>query len=139
MGENSRRDFLLAMAALCVPDIDGSRPLSSQRSAERMKEPQQRDQHSELNRVLGVMPSRPRPTFVTLESTKLVTGWRYKIEFPAEPPNPVFQTPPDLIRAYLFVPDHVNNEKLPAVLAIHQDGPQSHIGKSEPAGLAGDM
>jgi hypothetical protein len=94
MGENSRRDFLLAMAALCVPDIDGSRPLSSQRSAERMKEPRQRDQHSELNRVLGVMPARPRPTFVTLESIKLETGWRYKIEFPAEPPDPIFQTLP---------------------------------------------
>ena len=74
MGENSRRDFLLAMAVLCVPAIDGSTPLSSQGSAERTKQPQQRDQHPELNRVLGVMPSRPRPTFVTLESIKLETG-----------------------------------------------------------------
>lgn len=138
MYENSRRDFLLAMATLWVPVMDGSTPLISQGPAEPMKEPRQRDKHSELNRVLGVMPSRPKPTFVTLESTRLEAGWRYKIEFPAEPPNPIFQTPPDLIRAYLFVPFHVNNQKLPVVLAIHQDGPQSHIGKSEPAGLAGD-
>jgi hypothetical protein len=38
----------------------------------------------------------------------------------------------------LFEPYHKEGEKLPAVLAIHQDGPQSHIGKAEPAGLAGD-
>src|SRR5205085_9397447 len=43
----------------------------------------------------------------------------------------------DKIRAYLFFPHHKPQEKLPAIVAIHQDGPQSHIGKSEPAGLAG--
>ncbi len=137
MGEDSRRDFLFSMAALCLPTLDGAAPQNLHGSPDR-REKRPRGQRSELDRVLGVMPPRPRPTFVTLESTKLGTGWRHKIEFAAEPANPIFQTPPDLIRAYLFVPDHSENQKLPAVLAIHQDGPQSHIGKSEPAGLAGD-
>jgi hypothetical protein len=113
MGESSRRDFLCNMAALCVPTMDGATRQHLYGSAERTEEPLLRSQRSELDRLLGVMPQRPRPTFVTLESTKLETGWRYKIEFPAEPPNPIFQTPPDLIRAYLFVPDHSDNQKRP--------------------------
>ena len=54
-----------------------------------------------------------------------------------ELPDPVFDTPIDRISAYLFVPDRRGEELLPAIVAIHQDGPQNHIGKAEPAGLAG--
>jgi dienelactone hydrolase len=92
----------------------------------------------QLVRVLGEMPVRPKPSFKTLDSTKLDTGWRHKIEYLSEPPDPLFHAPPDLIRAYLFIPDHKDGERLPGIIAIHQDGPQSHIGKLEPAGLAGD-
>jgi dienelactone hydrolase len=91
-----------------------------------------------LARVLGEMPARPVRTFKTLESVKLDSGWRHKIEYLAEPADALFSTPADVIRAYLFVPDHKKGERLPAMIAIHQDGPQSHIGKSEPAGLVGD-
>jgi dienelactone hydrolase len=89
-------------------------------------------------RVLGEMPIRPRPTFKVLESVKLEQGRRDKIEFLSEPAQPLFDAPADMIRAYLFVPDRKNDKLFRAVMAIHQDGPQSHIGKSEPAGLAGD-
>jgi dienelactone hydrolase len=41
----------------------------------------------------------------------------------------------DRVSAYLFLPARVNNQKLPAVLCLHQT---TTAGKSEPAGLAGD-
>jgi dienelactone hydrolase len=96
------------------------------------------DDRAELMRLLGTMPSRPAPRFTLLETVRLPAGTRYKIEFLAEPTDSLLHTPPDLIRAYLFVPEHRDGERLSAVLAIHQDGPQSNIGKSEVAGLAGD-
>ena len=88
--------------------------------------------------VLGEMPARPRVNLKILDSVRLESGWRYKVEYMAEPADPLFEAPPDMVRAFLFVPDHEGKELLPAIVAIHQDGPQSHIGKSEPAGLAGD-
>jgi dienelactone hydrolase len=91
-----------------------------------------------LMRVLGGMPERPTARFKVLDSELLDGGRRDKIEFLAEPPDSLFATPADMIRAYLFVPERKNDKALPAVIAIHQDGPQLHIGKSEPAGLAGD-
>lgn len=133
MNQTSRRDFLTGMAALGVPMAIGP-VLADQKEQQRI----QSDLHGELTELLGIMPVQSKPAFTVLESVKLATGWRYKIEFLSERPDPVFNTPADLIRAYLFVPDHGEGQKLPAILAIHQDGPQSHIGKSEPAGLAGD-
>lgn len=94
--------------------------------------------HQALLLVLGDMPRHPSPAFTTLEMVTLDTGTRYKIEYLSEPPNPMFHEPVDIVRAYLFVPNHRKDEKLAAIIAIHQDGPQFHIGKSEPAGLAGD-
>lgn len=87
--------------------------------------------------VLGDLPERPKAGATVLESVRLPTGWRYKIEYLAEPADPRFDEPADMIRAYLFVPDHAPSEKLPAIIAVHQDGPHTHLGKSEPAGLAG--
>jgi dienelactone hydrolase len=92
---------------------------------------------SQLLSLLGRMPAPPPLQAVTLESVQLENGWRYKIEYLAEKADPLFGEPDDKIRAYLFVPHHKLGTKLPAIIAIHQDGPQSHIGKSEPAGLAG--
>ncbi len=50
----------------------------------------------------------------------------------------MFHGPVDRIRAYLFEPSHNPGTRLAAMVAIHQDGPQSHMGKLETAGLAGD-
>ena len=73
----------------------------------------------------------------TVETVRLANGTRYLIRYVAEPADPVFNTPADTIAAYLFVPER-GNEKLPAIVAIHQDGPNDHIGKREVAGIEGD-
>ena len=39
---------------------------------------------------------------------------------------------------YLFVPNHKIREKLPAIAAIHQDGPNSLKGRLEPTEIDGD-
>jgi dienelactone hydrolase len=91
-----------------------------------------------LMKVLGNMPKPPKLSIDTLEKTSIDNGWRYKIRYLAEDSNTYFHTPKDYITAYLFIPNHINNTKLPAIIAIHQDGAHNYIGKNEPAGLAGD-
>lgn len=88
--------------------------------------------------VLGEFPDPPPLKLDTLEKVELEGGIRYKIVFTVELPDSVFDTPEDRIPAYLFVPDHEVGQKLPAILAIHQDGASREVGKSEVAGLAGD-
>ncbi len=91
-----------------------------------------------LRQVLGVMPPRPAPSFSVLETAAIEGGKRLKVEYLAEPASARLHEPEDRIRAYLFVPDHAPGARLPAILAIHQDGPHTHIGKKETAGLEGD-
>lgn len=98
----------------------------------------QQSKEKQLLRILGDFPIPPALQIETLESVKLDTGWRHKIEYVAEQADPLFDRPIDKIRAYLFVPDHEERQKLPAIVAIHQDGHYTHLGKLEPAGLAGD-
>ena len=88
--------------------------------------------------ALGDFPPRPALDIDTLETVKLPKGFRYKIEFTVEKEDTLFDRPVDKVRAYLFVPEHDKNEKLPAIVAIHQDGPNTHLGKAEPAGIDGD-
>ena len=99
---------------------------------------QVRSRRTAVTNVLGDMPARPPVDLRVLESVELEAGWRYKVEYLAEPADSLFEAPMDIVRAFLFVPEHGEKELLPAIVAIHQDGPQSHVGKSEPAGLAGD-
>ena len=89
-------------------------------------------------RLLGDFPTPPPLSIDTLEVKELEYGHRLKIVYTAELPDTVFGTPLDRIEAYIFVPNQIESEKIPAVVAIHQDGNVSHIGKLEPAGLAGD-
>ncbi len=133
MNQRSRRDFLFSVSAVGAPIAIAPALLGQKRQKD-----VQSDLHGELTQLLAIMPAQPKPVFTVLETVARETGTRYKIEFLSEPPHPVFNTPADIIRAYLFVPDHREGRKIPAIMAIHQDGPQSHIGKSEPAGLAGD-
>src|SRR3972149_4645364 len=98
----------------------------------------QQSKEKQLLKILGYFPILPALQIETLESVRLDGGWRYKIEYVAEDADELFGRPIDKIRAYLFVPDHNEAEQLPAIVAIHQDGPHTHLGKSEPAGLAGD-
>lgn len=128
---NSRREALLALGAgaLCGPALtthaaDGARETSGKSRA--------------LRNLLGHMPDRPKPVFDVIETIAIDGGRRLKIEYLAEPAYPLLHEPEDRIRAYLFVPDHSAGARLPAILALHQDGPHTHIGKRETAGLAGD-
>ena len=93
-----------------------------------------------LHKILGDFPEPPTMQIDTLESLKLNKGWRYKIEYLSEKQDTLFDVPEDRIRAYLFVPFHQKNDKLPGIIAIHQDGnPQNaHLGKLETAGIEGD-
>ena len=88
-----------------------------------------------LLNVLGTFPQRPPVNVDTLESAQLESGWRYKIEYLSEPADNLFDEPEDRIRAYLFIPQHKPDQRLPAIVAIHQDAQYSHLGKFEPAGL----
>ncbi|WP_420460850.1 alpha/beta hydrolase family protein [Neolewinella sp.] len=90
-----------------------------------------------LRNLLGAFPTGVPLDLDTLETVDLEGGVRLKIAYTVELPDPVFDTPIDRISAYLFVPDRQGEERLPAIVAIHQDGPQAHLGKEEPAGLAG--
>jgi len=98
----------------------------------------QKHNEERLLQILGDFPPPPSVEVDTIESVKLETGWRYKIEYVAEGADTLFNRPVDKIKAYLFVPEHKKGEKLPAIVAIHQDGRNTHLGKSEPAGLSGD-
>jgi dienelactone hydrolase len=137
MNKPTRRQLLLRIAATGISTFAAGRskePASSKPPEDKEGE-RKRDA---LTRVLGDMPARPKPAVKVLESVRLEGGRRDRVEYLAEPPDALFATPADTIRAYLFVPDPKNGETLPAMVAIHQDGPQSNIGKAEPAGLAGD-
>ena len=96
-----------------------------------------KSKEDKLLELLGEFPSPPSLAIDTLETTQLENGIRYKIEYTAEKEDTLFNRPIDRIRAYLFVPEHKQNEKLPAIVAIHQDGNRSDLGKLEPAGLGG--
>lgn len=88
--------------------------------------------------ILGKMPTKPVLHIDTLEKKKLDNGWRYKIKYLAEDSNQLFHTPKDFIYAYLFIPNSGKDKKLPAIVAIHQDGNHNYLGYLETAGIAGD-
>ncbi|MDO3641102.1 S9 family peptidase [Mucilaginibacter sp. L3T2-6] len=91
-----------------------------------------------LLKLLGDMPKPPPLTVDTLGKVSIDGGWRYKIRYLSEDSNTYFHSPKDYIDAYLFIPRHTKDTKLPAIIAIHQDGAHNYIGKDEPAGIAGD-
>ncbi len=88
--------------------------------------------------LLGNFPERPDLNIDTLETVQLEKGIRYKIKYLSEPAGGIFDEPVDWINAYLFVPNDLKSETNPAIIAIHQDGANTHLGKLETAGLAGE-
>jgi dienelactone hydrolase len=88
--------------------------------------------------ALGDLPHRRAPSVDTLERVRLDRGWRYRIRYLVEDSNPKFHTPPDIGFAYLLVPDAPSAGRLPAIVAIHQDGSHNFLGAREPVGLGGD-
>ena len=81
---------------------------------------------------LGGAWPEPCPLKPKVEKTEQKDGYRLEtISYEAEPD--------DRIPALLLIPDGVTKDKTaPAICIWHQHGAQWHLGKSEPAGLAGD-
>lgn len=95
------------------------------------------EQKTELIKVLGTMPKGIPLQLDTIESVDVRGGKRLLISYLSEFGDTTFGTPADTIEAYLFIPNEID-APLPAIVAIHQDGPNDHIGKREVAGLEGD-
>lgn len=96
-----------------------------------------RDNRSRLLELLGDFPQPCALNVQVLESVSIEGGVRHKIEYTVEESIAAFDMPEDKVRAYLFVPNQKEKQRLPAIVAIHQDGPHTYLGKLEPAGLDG--
>lgn len=81
-----------------------------------------------LHRLLGRMPARCALRPAVMERVRVPGGVREKVSYVVERG--------DRVQAYLFLPEAPGPH--PAVLCVHQHHRQFHLGKSEPAGLAGD-
>jgi hypothetical protein len=104
VADQTRRQIIAGLGALCIP---GAEQILNTNGAVRNHAGDLResgDLRDRLAGVLGLMPPRPQANFKTLESVKLPSGWRYKIEYLAEAADPVFSTPADTIRAYFLSP-----------------------------------
>lgn len=95
---------------------------------------------TKLLETLGTFPEKKALQIDTLEVTKLKNGFRYKVKYFSEDSISDLGIPQDWIYAYLFIPNDTNTvkQKKAGIVAIHQDGVNYHIGKSEPAGIEGD-
>jgi len=92
---------------------------------------------SKLEEALGLFPNPPPLQIEVLETVPVDSGLRQLIEYVVEEADTIFDRLLDRVRAYLFIPPHQQGQRLPAMVAIHQDGPSTHLGKAEPAGLGG--
>jgi dienelactone hydrolase len=81
-----------------------------------------------FTRLLGRMPARAPLRAKLLERVRLPGIIREKVSYAVEPG--------ERVSAYLFLPE--GQGRHPAALCIHQHHREFHLGKSEPAGLAGD-
>ena len=81
-----------------------------------------------LRRCLGRMPARCSLRASVVERVAVSGGVREKVSYVVERG--------ERVHAYLFLPETPGPH--PAVLCVHQHHRQFHLGKSEPAGLAGD-
>lgn len=132
------RDHTLSRRSAMTAGVAAALAPAMLPSPARAAAPAPKARDAALLALFGPMPPRPKPQFTVLETTGIEGGQRLKIEYLAEAAYPPLGEPEDRVRAYLLVPAHTAGQKLPAILAFHQDGPQYHIGKAEPAGLAGD-
>ena len=81
-----------------------------------------------LTRLLGLTPARCALGPKVTERVHLPGIVREKVSYAVEPG--------ERVSAYLFIPEGA--EPRPAILCIHQHHREFHLGKSEPAGLAGN-
>jgi dienelactone hydrolase len=81
-----------------------------------------------FTRLMGRTPARAPLRAKLLERVRLPGIVREKVSYAVEPG--------ERVSAYLFLPE--GKGRRPAVLCIHQHHREFHLGKSEPAGLAGN-
>ena len=81
-----------------------------------------------LRTLLGSMPEAPAPAPRVLEQVDPGGIVRQKVTYVV--------APRERVSAYLFLP--AGGTRMPAVLCLHQHHHEYHLGKSEPAGVAGD-
>lgn len=123
----TRRRFLqtsgLALGSAAVAARADNTPDSTMKSEESL---------NHLVNCLGGPWPEPCPLNFQLKDSVQKDGYRIEtITFDAEPG--------DAIPAHLLIPDSATADApAPAVAVWHQHGGQYHLGKSEPAGLAGD-
>ena len=133
-----RRGFLagsaVGAALLCemvASGEGGQQPIERQESQRgfSMTDQQRKDR---LLECLGGAWPEPCPLNPQTLETTLCDGYRMEsLTYQAEPDDP--------IPAILLIPDGVDAQRpAPAVAVWHQHNGQWHLGKSEPAGLAGD-
>jgi dienelactone hydrolase len=133
-----RRGFLAGSAAgaalLCemvVAGEGGEQPIERQESQRGFSMTDQQRKDKLLECLGGTWPE-PCPLNPQVLETTLCDGYRMEtLTYQAEPDDP--------IPAILLIPDGVDAQRpAPAVAVWHQHNGQWHLGKSEPAGLAGD-
>jgi dienelactone hydrolase len=133
-----RRGFLAGSAAgaalFCEMAVSGEgvpQPLERQDSQRGFSMTDQQRKDRLLECLGGAWPD-PCPLNPQLHETTLSDGYRMEsLTYQAEPDDP--------IPAILLIPEDVDAQHpAPAVAVWHQHNGQWHLGKSEPAGLAGD-
>ena len=92
-----------------------------------MDDAQRDDTRDEILDCLGSFPDRPDPAVETVSVTAADGFERRLLEYAVEPG--------ERIRAYLLVPDDIDEER-PGILAVHPHAGEFDVGKSDPAGLS---
>lgn len=134
-----RRTFLTGTVAgsLSWPAIGSSRTVAPDDRLQHDNAPQETPMkpdsfRDKLLECLGGPWPRPCPLKVELRETIIKDGYRIEsLSYEVEPG--------DRVPALLLVPDGVDaDHPAPAIAVWHQHNGQYHLGKSEPAGLAGN-
>ncbi len=131
----------LVQAADPVPAYPEHQDLSYFLKADGQKQPikttadwEQRRQHilAHMQTVMGPLPRPEKPVSLNARASSVV-----KLENGLTRKHVIYHTDDAEreVRAYLFEPEHKPDERLPAILCLHQT---TSPGKAEPAGLAGN-
>lgn len=129
---SSRREFLKtsALTAAGIAAMNTSEPAQTEASERADLSPQQFQ--ARLLECLGGPWPEPSDLRPRIDRTEQKDGYRLeRISYEAEPG--------DRIPAILLIPDGVSERSpVPAIAVWHQHNGEWHLGKSEPAGLAGN-
>ncbi len=127
-----RRRTFLACSPVAAALVFGASASEATESSASEEEPPVADRRTQLLRCLGGQWPEPCALRPKIDETVPKDGYRIeRLSYEVEPG--------DRVPALLLVPDGVDaNHPAPAVAVWHQHNGQWHLGKSEPAGLAGN-